>query len=52
MAKIIAVLIARILLVLLCVLMATILVWAIMQMVHGIIQLARSIKEELKNGNV
>lgn len=50
MAKIIASLIARTLVVLFCALMAVILVWAILQMVYGIIQLLRNIKETL-NGD-
>lgn len=50
MAKIIAVFIARVLVVLFCVLMAAVLGWAILQMVYGIIQLVCNIKEVL-NGD-
>lgn len=50
MAQKIAVFIARILVVLFCVLMAAVLVWAILQMGYGIIQLVCNIKEAL-NGD-
>lgn len=50
MAQKIAVFIARILVVLFCVLMAAVLVWATLQMVYGIIQLVCNIKEAL-NGD-
>ena len=50
MAQKIAVFIARILVVLFCVLMAAVLVWAILLMVYVIIQLVCNIKEAL-NGD-